>query len=469
MATKRGRPRPYVLGATCLEALLRVLIGAVATIESNMTKEEIILASRDHLFPSVFHYYREPLVISRAKDQYVWDADGNQYLDFFGGIVTVSVGHCNEEVNRKLHAQIDRLQHVSTVFATEPQAALAKKLAEITPGGKLTKSFFTNSGTEANETAILTARCYTGSTEIVALRHSYHGRSSMAMGLTAHAAWRLGPATQAGIVHAVNAYCYRCPYGLAYPSCGVQCARDVEEVIRTTTSGRIAGFIAEPIQGVGGFITPPKEYFPIVAEIVKKYGGVFISDEVQTAWGRTGGKWFGIEQWGVQPDIITSAKGLANGAPIGLTVARPEVADALKGASISTFGGNPISTTAAKAVLDFIEEHKLSINAAEVGAYLRQKLNDLRAKHQLIGDVRGMGLLQAVELVEDRDSKKPASTQTLALMEAARENRILIGRGGSYGNVLRISPPLNISKSDVDEFTRLLDASFTKAEALAAV
>jgi 4-aminobutyrate aminotransferase-like enzyme len=425
-----------------------------------MTKEDILLANRDHLFPSVFHYYKEPLVVSHAKDQYVWDADGNQYLDFFGGIVTISVGHCNEEVNKKLHAQIDRLQHVSTVFANEPQAALAKKLSQITPGGKLTKSFFTNSGTEANETAILTARCYTGSSEIVALRYGYHGRSSLAMGLTAQSSWRLGPVTQAGIVHAVNAYCYRCPYGLTYPSCEVKCAQDVEEVIRTTTSGRIAGFIAEPIQGVGGFITPPKEYFPIVAETVKKYGGLFISDEVQTAWGRTGGKWFGIEQWGVQPDIITSAKGLANGSPIGLTIARPEVADALKGATISTFGGNPITTTAAKAVIDFIEEHKLSINAAEVGAYLRDKLMELKEKHSIIGEVRGMGLLQALELVEDRETKKPATAQTAALLEASRENRILIGKGGLAGNVLRLSPPLNIAKTDVDEFARRLDASF---------
>jgi 4-aminobutyrate aminotransferase-like enzyme len=275
-----------------------------------MTKQEILLAQSEHLFPSVFHYYQEPLIITRAKNQYVWDIDDRQYLDFFGGIVTISVGHCNEQVNRKVHAQMDRLQHVSTVFANEPQAALAKKLAEITPGGKLTKSFFTNSGTEANETAILAARCYTGSTEIVALRYAYHGRSSLTMSLTAQSNWRLGPALQAGVVHAVNAYCYRCPLGLAYPSCEVKCAQDVEEVIRTTTSGRIAGFIAEPIQGVAGFVTPPKEYFPIVSDIVKKYGGVFISDEVQTGWGRTGGKWFGIEQWGVQPDIITSAKGL---------------------------------------------------------------------------------------------------------------------------------------------------------------
>jgi 4-aminobutyrate aminotransferase-like enzyme len=434
-----------------------------------MTKEDILIANRDHLFPSVFHYYKEPLVVSHAKDQYVWDADGNQYLDFFGGIVTISVGHCNDEVNKKLHAQIDRLQHVSTVFANEPQAALAKKLAQITPAQKLTKSFFTNSGTEANETAILTARCYTGSTEIVALRYGYHGRSSLAMGLTAQSSWRLGPVTQAGIVHAVNAYCYRCPYGLTYPSCEVKCAQDVEEVIRTTTSGRIAGFIAEPIQGVGGFITPPKEYFPIVADIVKKYGGLFISDEVQTGWGRTGGKWFGIEQWGVQPDIITSAKGLANGSPIGLTIARPEVADSLKGATISTFGGNPVTTTAAKAVIDFIEEHKLSINAAEVGAYLRANLMVLKEKHSIIGDVRGMGLLQAMELVEDRKTKKPATAQTAALLEASRENRILIGKGGIAGNVLRISPPMNISKSDVDEFVLRLDRSFVEVSTPRAV
>jgi len=429
-----------------------------------VTKDEIILANQNFLFPSVFHYYKEPLVISHAKDQYVWDADGNQYLDFFGGIVTVSVGHCNEEVNRKLHKQIDTLQHVSTVFANEPQAALAAKIATITPGRALTKSFFTNSGSEANETAILTARCYTGSTDIVALRHSYHGRSALTMSLTAHASWRLGP-SQPGITHAPNAYCYRCPFGLEYPSCELKCAQDVEEVIRTTTSGRIAGMIAEPIQGVGGFITPPKEYFGIVAGIVRKYGGVFISDEVQTAWGRTGGKWFGIEHWGVTPDIITSAKGLGNGSPVGLTVARPEVADSLKGATISTFGGNPVTATAAKAVIDFIEERRLMDNATEVGGYLREKLLALKEKYPVVGDVRGMGLLQAVELVEDRRSKTPATRLTLAVLESARDQRILIGRGGLNGNVIRLSPPLNIAKSDVDEFAGRLDASLAKAVA----
>lgn len=435
-----------------------------------MTKDEILLANKEHLFPAVFHYYDEPLVIDHAKDQYVWDIDGNQYLDFFGGIVTISVGHLNEQVKAKVHEQLDKLWHVSTVFANEPQAALAKKLATITPEGALTKSFFTNSGTEANETAITAARCYTGNTEIIALRHAYHGRSAMAMTLTAQANWRLGQTAQPGVVHAHNAYCYRCPFGLTYPQCEVQCAKDVDELIRTTTSGRVAGFIGEPIQGVGGFITPPKEYFKIIQDTVRQYGGIFISDEVQTGWGRTGEKWFGIEQWGVVPDIITSAKGLGNGLPIGLTIARPEVADAMKGITISTFGGNPISTTAAKAVLDFIEENNLRKNTAEVGDYLRGQLLDLKEKHQIIGDVRGMGLLQAVELVEDRRSKKPAAQATNALMALMKERRVLMGKGGLMGNTIRMSPPMNISKNDVDAMITQLDESLSVvAERLAQV
>jgi 4-aminobutyrate aminotransferase-like enzyme len=430
--------------------------------KNRVTKDEIILANQEHLFPAVFHYYREPLVLTRAKDQFVWDSEGNQYLDFFGGILTVSVGHCNDRVNAAVHAQVDKLQHVCTVFATEPQAALAKKIAEIAPGEGW-KSFFTSSGTEANETAILAARCFTGSSEIIALRHSYHGRSSLTMGVTGQGNWRVGPAAQVGITFAHNAYCYRCPFGLTYPNCEVRCAQDVKEVIRTTTSGQIAGMIAEPIQGVGGFITPPKEYFAIVAKLVREHGGVFISDEVQTGWGRTGDRWWGIEHWGVTPDIITSAKGLANGFPIGLTAARSEVADSVKKLTISTFGGGPVSTVAAKAVIDLIEDERLGVNAEETGGYLKNKLLELQERHPLIGDVRGMGLMQAIELAEDRNSKAPATTATLRVMEAARENRVLIGRGGIDGNVIRISPPLNIARSDVDDFIGALDASLTKA------
>lgn len=425
-----------------------------------MTHDEIVLARQEFLFPAVFHYFKEPLVVRCAKNQFVYDMAGVEYLDFFGGILTVSVGHCNDAVNRAIHEQVDRLQHVSTVFLTEPHVALARKIASLTPGRQLTKSFFTNSGTEANELAILTARCATGSNEIVALRHAYHGRSSLGMALTGHSTWRLG-LPEPGIVHAVNPYCYRCPYGLAYPSCEVRCAGDVEDVIRTTTSGRIAGFIAEPIQGVGGFITPPAEYFTTVAATVRRYGGLFISDEVQTAWGRTGDKWFGIEHSNVIPDILTSAKGLGNGMPIGVTVAKPEVADRLKGATISTFGGNPVATAAAKAVLDFIEEENLMANAAATGAHLRAGLEELRAEFPLIGDVRGRGLMQALELVKDRATKEPAPEETARLMEAARDQRILIGKGGLYGNVIRISPPLNIARTSVDEFIRRLRAAFT--------
>ncbi|MGH9486392.1 MAG: aspartate aminotransferase family protein [Terriglobales bacterium] len=433
-----------------------------------MTRDELILAHKTYIFPATFHYFDQPLVLDHAKNQYCYDADGNEYLDFFGGIVTVSVGHDNPSVQSAMRAQMDKLVHVSSCFATEPMVALARKLAQISPtksDGGPAKTFFTNSGTEADETAVLAARLYTGSTEIVALRHGYHGRSALAMALTGHAAWRLGPPTQPGIIHAHSAYCYRCPFGLSYPDCGVRCATDLEEQIKTSTSGKVAAILAEPIQGVGGFITPPNEYFPIVADIVHRHGGLFISDEVQTAWGRTGTKWFGIEHWGVQPDIITSAKGLANGMPIGVTVARAEVADAFKGLTISTFGGNPVVTAAANAVLEFIEEQKLLENTQKVGDYLKAGLERLQEKHALIGEVRGMGLLLGVELVRDRTTKEPAAKETSTLLARCRDHRLLVGKGGLYGNVVRISPPMNIAPSDVDEFLRRFSAALSAVAA----
>jgi 4-aminobutyrate aminotransferase len=265
-----------------------------------------------------------------------------------------------------------------------------------------------------------------------------------------------------GISHAVNPYCYRCPLHLTYPDCGVACAYDVENLIQTGTSGQIAAFIAEPIQGVGGFITPPPEYFKIVFSIVKKYGGLYISDEVQTGFGRTGKTWFGIERWEVTPDIITCAKGMANGAPVGATVTTPEITDAFQGLTISTFGGNPVTSVAARATIEVIEEESLLENAHVVGSYFRAKLEELQSKHRLIGDVRGMGLMQALELVKDRTTKEPAPEATNELLERARENGLLIGKGGLYGNVLRIAPMLNIAKSDVDEAIRLLDKSFSE-------
>jgi 4-aminobutyrate aminotransferase-like enzyme len=422
-----------------------------------MTKEEILKKHKQYLFPSVSTYYSDPLVTDHASMQYLWDADGRKYLDFFGGIVTISVGHCNPRVADKVKAQVDRLQHASTMFPNEAIVALAEKLAQITPG-EISQSYLTNSGTEANEMAVQLARMFTGNYEVVALRHGYSGRSQMAQSLTGHGTWRKSlPTPTAGIVHAINPYCYRCPFGKTYPSCEVACAKDVEAVIQTTTSGQIAAFLAEPVQGVGGFITPPPEYFKIVFKIVKNYGGLFIADEVQTAWGRTGKRWFGIEQWEVTPDIITSAKGLANGAPVGVTMTRPEIAASFKGLQISTFGGNPVTSVAAKATIDLIEEDRLMDNAYTVGNYYRDGLESLKEKYESMGDVRGMGLMQAIEFVKDRVSKEPSPEATNRFMEECRKRGLLVGKGGLYGNVVRTSPPLNISKADVDEAIRIMD------------
>src|SRR3954468_14540180 len=429
-----------------------------------MTKEEILRKHKQYLFPSISTYFSEPLVTDHATMQYLWDTEGNKYLDFFGGIVTISVGHTNPRVTSKVKAQIDKLQHASTLFPNEAVVALAEKIAQITPG-EISQSFFSNSGSEANETAVQIARMYTGNYEIVALRHGYSGRSQLAQSLTGHGTWRKSlPSGAHGVVHALNPYCYRCPFGMKPTECGVECAKDVEAVIQTTTSGQIAAFIAEPIQGVGGFITPPKEYFKIVFNIVKKYDGLFISDEVQTAWGRTGKKWFGIEHWEVTPDIITSAKGLANGVPIGVTMTRPEIAESFKGLQISTFGGNPVTSVAARATIAVIEEDNLRENADVVGRYYRGKLEELQQKHPLIGEVRGMGLLQGIELVKDRKTKEPAPQETNRVMDEAKNRGLLIGKGGLYGNVLRTSPPLNIGKADVDEAICILDEAFTAVE-----
>jgi 4-aminobutyrate aminotransferase len=424
-----------------------------------MTKDEVLKKHKQYLFPSITTYYSNPLVTDHASMQYLWDVEGNKYLDFFGGIVTISVGHSNPRVTSKIKAQIDKLQHASTVFPNEAVVALAEKIAQITPG-EISCSFLSNSGTEANETAVQIARMFTGHYEVVALRHGYSGRSQMAQSLTGHGTWRKSlPVAAPGFVHALNPYCYRCPLGKTYPSCEVACAKDVEAVIQTTTSGQIAAFLAEPIQGVGGFITPPKEYFKIVFKVVKDYGGLFIADEVQTGWGRTGKRWFGIEQWEVTPDIITAAKGLANGVPVGLTATRPEIAASFKGLQISTFGGNPVTSVAAKATIDLIEEDRLMDNAATVGAYYRAGLESLKERHDLVGDVRGMGLLQAIELVKDRASKEPAPEATTQFMEECRKRGLLVGKGGLYGNVIRTSPPLNIAKSDVDQAIKIMDES----------
>jgi 4-aminobutyrate aminotransferase-like enzyme len=427
--------------------------------ETKPTGSEIVEKHKEFLFPAVAMYYKEPIALVRGEGFHVWDDQGNRYLDCFGGVLTVSVGHANPKVNDAIIKQLQTITHSSTLYASKPQNDLAEKLYQITPG-KLKKSFFTNSGTEADDTAIHAAKTFTGRHEIVVLRHSYAGRSATALSTMGHSTWRPLPAQIPGIVHARAPYCYRCPFKLSPESCGLECAEDIEELIMTTTTGEIAAFMAETILGVGGFIVPPPGYFERAVEIARKHGGIFICDEVQTAWGRTGDKWFGIEHWDVEPDIITSAKGLGNGTPIGVTIATEEIADKYPGLTFSTFGGNPVAATAGLAVIRVIEEENLRRNASEVGAYLRQRLEELKEKHACIGDVRGLGLMQGLELVKDRETKEPHPQAVLKVMEETKRRRVLIGKGGLYGNVIRTGMMLNSTKEHVDELFGALDAAF---------
>ena len=427
--------------------------------ETKTSLKSAIEKHKEFLFPAVATYYQEPLALVRGEGEYVWDDQGREYLDCFGGVLTVSIGHANPRVNGAWKEQVDKIAHTSTLYANGPQGDLAEKLAEISPG-RLKKSFFTNSGTEADDTAILAAKLATGNNEVIALRHSYAGRSATALSTIGHSTWKPIASQVAGIVHAVAPYCYRCPFKLEYPSCGVACADDVEELIKTTTTGKVAGMIAETILGVGGFIIPPKEYFPRVAEIVRRHGGLFISDEVQAAWGRTGDKWFGIEHWGVEPDIITSAKGMGNGVPIGWTIATPEVADAFPGLTFSTFGGNPVSSAVGLAVIKVIEEDGLRTNARVVGDYFKLRLLELQEKHAMIGDVRGMGLMLGIELVKDRNTKEPNPEAVLKVFEETKRRGVLIGKGGLYGNVIRTGLMLNTTTETVDRLVEALDAGF---------
>jgi 4-aminobutyrate aminotransferase len=428
-------------------------------IEQKTTVSEAVRKHKEFLFPAVATYYQEPVALVKGEGEYVWDDAGNRYLDCFGGVLTVSVGHANPKINAAIIEQVGKISHTSALYANPNQSDLAEKLAEITPGD-LKKSFFTSSGTEADDTAVMAAKLATGRQEIVVLRHSYSGRSATALSSVGHSTWRPIPAQVAGIVHARAPYCYRCPLHLTPTNCGLACAEDVKDVIETTTTGEIAAFMAEPILGVGGFIVPPAGYFERVEEITREHGGLFIADEVQTGWGRTGDKWFGIEHWNVKPDIITSAKGMANGVPIGWTIATAEVADKFPGLTFATFGGNPVSTAAALAVIKMIEDEDLRTNARVVGAYLREKLEELKEKYPIIGDVRGMGLMQGIELVKNRETKEPAPQAVLTVFEETKRRGVLIGKGGLYGNVIRTGMMLNSTKDNVDELAAALDAGF---------
>ncbi len=423
-----------------------------------MDRKTINAKQQQFLWDNHILYYSEPLPLEKGEGSYVWDVEGNKYLDFFAGILTTSVGHNNPNVNRRVHEQVDKLIHTSTLYPHQNSVELAERIAGIAPG-TLSTSYFTASGTESNETAILLAKAFTGSQEVVALRNGYSGRSALAMGLTGQSGWRIAGTHVIGIKHAIAPYCYRCPLKMSYPECDVACAQDIENVIKTTTSGRIAAFIAEPIQGVGGFVTPPPEYFKLAAEIIRHYGGLYISDEVQTGFGRCGDHWWGIEHSGVTPDIMTMAKGIANGFPLANTITTTEIAGAMRdaGGSISTFGGNPVSTAAGLGVMETLESEAPPNRSADIGGYFRNGLDELWEKYPLIGEVRGRGLMQGVEMVTDRQSKEPAVNAVNRLFEETRQRGLLIGKGGMYGNVLRIAPALTATKEHVDEALLILD------------
>ena len=428
--------------------------------ESEALKE----AQRQYLFACVGTYYEEPLVLEEGNGCWVTDSRGRQYLDLFAGILTTSVGHCHPEVVDRVQQQTAKLGHTATLYVTEQQVDVARTLAELSPGS-LETSFFTNSGTEAVETAVMLAFLYTGSSEIIALRHAYAGRSMLATNITAQSPWRPMMSSIAGIKHVMSPYSYRCPFKPGDDEAYVETlAQDLEDLIQTTTNGRPAAFMAETIQGIGGFVVPPPGYFRRMADIIHSHGGLFICDEVQAGFGRTGDKWFGIEHWGVEPDIMVMAKGIANGFPVGATITRKEIADAFSAKTISTFGGNPICMAAAAATLDVMQREDVPGRSAARGQQLRAGLDQLADQHAWIGDIRGMGLMQAMELVEDRETKEPSARMGSALMEASKKEGLLIGLGGLHGHVIRLGPSMLISEQEVAEALGRLGRACERAE-----
>jgi 4-aminobutyrate aminotransferase-like enzyme len=430
------------------------------------TSEEVIASQREHVFDCVTQYYARPLVLEEGEGVWVRDADGKEYLDYFGGILTTSLGHCHPRLVEAVRDQVGRLGHTSSLYVTRPQTEAARKLSEIAPG-KLSRVFFTNSGTEAIETALITACLYTGRSEVIALRGAYHGRSFLGTQLTAQPGWRPLASRVAGISHTLAPNPYRCPF---HRPCDERCedllAQDLEETILQTTNGRPAAFIAETIQGVGGYVVPPPGYFRKAAEVIRSYGGLFISDEVQAGFGRTGGRWFGIEHFGVQPDIMVMAKGIGGGFPVGATITTPEIAGAWKSKTISTFGGNPVCMAAVSATLDVMREEDVPASAEARGRELRAGLDALKERYDWVGDARGMGLMQGLELVTDKASQKPDPARARAFLEASREEGVLVGSGGSVGHVIRLGPSLLVTAEETAEALRRITRAAERANSM---
>ena len=418
---------------------------------------EVISDYRDLLFPCAPPLYEEPLVLSEGRGTTAIDSDGNEYLDFFSGILTTSLGHCHPEVVERVREQVGRLGHTSTLYLNECQVSAARRLTDIAPG-ELSKSFFTNSGTEAVETAVMLACLYTGRSEVIALRQAYAGRSFLATNLTAHGSWRPLGSSIPGIKHVMSPDRYRSPLGDLDDETLVDVlTRDLEEAIVTVMNGKPAAFMAETIQGVAGYVVPPPGYFQRMVEIIHKHGGLFICDEVQAGFGRTGSKWFGIEHWDVEPDIMVMAKGIANGFPVGATIAKPEIAEAWTAKTISTFGGNAVSMAAMDTTLDVMVREDTPGRSEVRGHQLRVGLEELQTRYAWIGDVRGMGLMQAFELVDDPKTKAPSAAKARAMLEATKRERLLIGIGGLHGNVIRLGPSMLISEDDVRDCLHRLE------------
>jgi alanine-glyoxylate transaminase/(R)-3-amino-2-methylpropionate-pyruvate transaminase len=408
-----------------------------------------------HVLPSTQHYYSKPLTLVKGEMQYVWDDQGKKYLDAFAGVVTISIGHCHPQWVKAIQKQTETLYHTTTLYGHPSLGVTAQKLVRRAKAANpdLEVCFFTNAGCEANELAAIIAKNYT------ALRHSFHGRTLMAMTLTGQSPWRHSGPYVFGVLHAPANYTYRRPEGTTPAQYAGLCARELEEAIQYGTSGKIAAFIAEPILGNGGVIDPEPEYLPEAYRIVKKYGGLYITDEVQTGVGRTGNKFLGIEHWGVKPDMVTMAKGLGNGYPIGAVITTREIAESMRGkVHFNTFGGGPVAMAAVSTVLDVLEAEKLPANAQEVGTYLKGKFQKLAQKYPAVGDVRGKGLMLGVELVKNPKTKEPAPEIASKIMETAREQGVLIGKGGMAGNVLRVKPPLRITKKDADAIADSIEA-----------
>ena len=427
------------------------------------SKAEIVAMRKQYTNPAIFTIYREPLLIVEGHMQWLYDETGRRYLDLFGGIVTVSVGHCHPKVVRAVQEQASTLPHGTTIYLHPNFPLLAKKLASKMPAG-LDVTYFTSSGSEANDLAITMARLHTGHSDVIALRNAYHGGSPSAMGLTSHHTWKFPAGGDGRVHHAVNPDPYRSPFEGTPEEIATKSAQDIREIIRYSTPGKVAAFIAEPMQGVGGVTMGARNYFREAYAIVRSHGGLCIADEVQTGFGRTGDHFWGFQNWDVVPDIVTMAKGIGNGAPLAAVTTRMDIAKSLaQRIHFNTYGGNPVSMAAGLAVLDIIEEDGIQENARVLGARLKAGLEAIRARQRLVGDVRGLGLMLGVELVRDRASKQPAKEETLDVLEAAREMGVLIGKGGLDGNVLRIKPPMCLTADDVDFALDVLEAAIARS------